>query len=97
MASFEVLNKLYNILDLYIVASRIEGGPQSILETAITKTPIISTNVGIASEILSPDSIFEMSSFSEAVPNIDYAFEKVVDYKIPAGFEPFLKMFRSIS
>lgn len=97
MASFDVLNKLYNILDLYIVASRIEGGPQSILETAITKTPIISTNVGIASEILSPDSIFEMSSFSEAVPNIDYAFEKVVDYKIPAGFEPFLKMFRSIS
>ena len=45
------LNKLYNILDLYIVSSRIEGGPQAILESSITKTPILSTDVGVASEI----------------------------------------------
>ena len=31
---------------------RIEGGPQAILECAITKTPIVSTNVGVAPEIL---------------------------------------------
>ena len=42
MTSFEQLNELYNVLDLYIVASRVEGGPQSIFECAITKTPIIS-------------------------------------------------------
>ena len=45
MASFETLNELYNILDLYIVASRIEGGPQAILECAVTKTPVISTDM----------------------------------------------------
>ena len=49
-ADFLKLNNLYNILDLYIVASRYEGGPAAIMESAITKTPIISTNVGIASK-----------------------------------------------
>ena len=48
MASFKEINELYNLLDLYVVSSRFEGGPQSILECGITKTPIISTNVGIA-------------------------------------------------
>ena len=55
MGSFEEINELYNILNLYIVASRYEGGPQSILECSLTRTPIISTDVGIASEILSPN------------------------------------------
>ena len=43
---------------MYIVSSRLEGGPQAILESALTKTPIISTDVGIASSI-SGDSIFD--------------------------------------
>ena len=46
--SFEELNELYNCLDLYIVSSRVEGGPQSIFECGLSKTPIISTDVGIA-------------------------------------------------
>ena len=61
--NIESLNELYNILDLYIVSSRTEGGPQSIVESAITKTPIISTDVGIASEILHEDSLFNMKKF----------------------------------
>ena len=38
MLTVEQINELYNILDLYIVASRVEGGPQAILECGITKT-----------------------------------------------------------
>lgn len=89
MASFERLNNLYNILDLYIVSSRVEGGPQSILECAQTKTPIISTDVGIASEILSPESIFTMENYLSAKPNVEYAFQNVQKYLIPEGFEKF--------
>ena len=37
MVDFQKLNQLYNCLDLYIVASRIEGGPQAIVECAILK------------------------------------------------------------
>ena len=66
MVNFESLNELYNCLDLYIVASRYEGGPQAVLECGVTKTPIISTDVGIAKEILSSESIFDMSNYTHA-------------------------------
>ena len=41
MADFSELNELYNCLDLYIVASRVEGGPNN-TRSYLTKTPIIS-------------------------------------------------------
>ncbi len=93
MASFDLINKLYNILDLYVVSSRFEGGPQSIMECALTRTPLISTDVGIASEILSSKSLYSFSTIGEAVPDTDYAFEKVKRYLIPKGFKEFDKMF----
>ena len=92
MASFEELNELYNILDLYIVSSRIEGGPQAIVECGITKTPIISTDVGFASDILSSESIFDMNNFQNAKPNVDFAYKKSKELVIPEGFEKFINM-----
>lgn len=50
--SNEELIKLYKILDLYLVTSKYEGGPQAILECAYHKVPILSTDVGMAAEIL---------------------------------------------
>ena len=86
MANFEKINNLYNILDLYIVSSRYEGGPQSILECAATKTPIISTDVGIAREILNEKSIFDMNNFKSAEPDTEYAHKRVKNLFIPDGF-----------
>jgi hypothetical protein len=96
MVNFDELNELYNCLDLYIVASRKEGGPQAILECAITETPILSTDVGIASEILSPESIFTMSNFQNAKPNVNWALKNTKKHTIPNSFENFKKMFNSI-
>lgn len=96
MASFTEINKLYNILDLYIVSSRFEGGPQSIMECAITKTPIISTDVGIASQILSPESIYDMNNYKLAKPNTDIAFKNVQEYLIPRGFMKFNQLFNNL-
>ena len=42
----------YNILDLYLITSRIEGGPQALLEGMATGVPLVSTKVGMASEII---------------------------------------------
>ncbi len=92
MVDFNSLNELYNCLDLYVVASRIEGGPQAILECAITKTPIISTDVGVASEILHKESIFNMSNFEKAKPNIEVAFHNSQKYIIPDAFVPYRKL-----
>lgn len=96
MVSFEDLNKLYNSLDLYIVSSRFEGGPQAILECAITKTPIISTDVGVASEILSKESIFEMNTYQDAKPNKEIAFQKVQEFITPQGLKIFNEILREI-
>ena len=63
MISIENINELYNCLDLYIVSSRCEGGPRSIFECGLTNTPIISTNVGIASELMDNYSIFDYNDW----------------------------------
>jgi len=96
MVDFEVLNELYNCIDLYIVSSRIEGGPQAILECGITKTPIVSTDVGVASEILSSESIFNMDDFEQAKPNIQVAYDNSVKYSLENGMKKFQNMFQNI-
>lgn len=93
MVDLQTLNKLYNLLDIYIVSSRVEGGPQAILECSIIKTPIISTDVGVASEVLHKDSIYSPNNFQIAKPNVMYAYEKALNYCIPKGMEEFKKMF----
>lgn len=57
-------NDLYNALDLYIVGSRCEGGPQALFECALTATPVVSTRVGAAELVLGADSdcIFDIGS-----------------------------------
>ena len=92
MADLKTVNELYNILDLYIVSSRFEGGPQSVLECAITKTPIISTDVGLASSVLSPSSIFNMNNYKLAEPDTDYAYKRVEDFELIKSMPRYLKM-----
>ena len=96
MVDFSVLNELYNCLDLYIVSSRYEGGPQSVLECGITKTPIISTKVGIADEILSPKSIYDVDNFSKAKPDVETAYENSLKYITPNGFKEYLNLFKDV-
>ena len=96
MVKIEKLNKLYNILDLYIVSSRTEGGPQAIVECGITKTPVVSTNVGIAEEILSPESIYDIDEFYKAEPNVEYAFNKSKELTVPKGMKKYVEMFEDI-
>ena len=55
------------MVDIYIVASKAEGGPKAILEASMTKTLIVSTNVGLASDILHGDLIYDENRTSELV------------------------------
>ena len=92
---FQTLNKLYNSLDLYIVSSRCEGGPQAIVEAAATKTPIISTDVGLATYFLSSESIYDPSG-ALGKPNVKHAYSRVKEHLLPTGFEPFVQFFESV-
>ena len=90
--SLKILNELYNCLDLYIVASRVEGGPMAIMECAIVKTPIVSTDVGISTEVLHPSSIYEIETFESAKPNINFAYERAKNFVIKDGMNKFNEM-----
>ena len=94
---FRTINELYNCLDLYIVSSRVEGGPAAIIECATTKTPIVSTDVGIARQILDPTSIYSENNFSEAKPNIEFAYKKSLDYTLTVGMNDFNNMIEEIN
>jgi glycosyltransferase involved in cell wall biosynthesis len=96
MVSLKKLNELYNVLNLYIVSSRLEGGPQAIVECGITKTPVISTNVGIAPEILNSESIFHDSNYENAKPDINTAYENSKQLSLPIGMEPYIKLFEGL-
>lgn len=99
MVSLNEINELYNCLDLYLVSSRVEGGPRSIFEASMTKTPIISTNVGIASELLPKESIYDINNYltyKKALPNIEKSYENVNNLTIKKGhiqtfYDEFLK------
>jgi glycosyltransferase involved in cell wall biosynthesis len=54
----EVLNKLYNASDLYLIPSRWEGGPQSVMEAAACRCKILSIPLGVAGDLLEPESFF---------------------------------------
>lgn len=70
------LNELYNCLDLYIISSRVEGGPRAAIECAISKTPVISTDVGFVSTILATESIYnKLNDIDKCKPNINIAYE----------------------
>ena len=100
MTNYAIMNELYNILDLYLITSRLEGGPQALVECGQTKTPLISTDVGIASRILPPESIFDyknMDSFNVATPNVEFAYNQSSKLSIPNGMLGYIDMFKKIN
>jgi glycosyltransferase involved in cell wall biosynthesis len=51
VASRDELARAYHALDVYLVASRQEGGPKSALEAMATGVPLVSTRVGQVPEL----------------------------------------------
>lgn len=63
----------YHALDLYLIASRVEGGPMALLESWATGTPLVTTPVGmvpdiclheknaLVSQTFNPDELAELS------------------------------------
>ena len=86
LPDIDTVARMYCATDLYIVGSRHEGGPQALLECALTKTPIVSTDVGMARDVLNDSSIFTMSEdFYPKIPtllDVEIAFDKVQEFKI---------------
>lgn len=42
----------YKAIDLYLITSREEGGPQSVLESLASGVPLVSSKVGLAPDVI---------------------------------------------
>jgi hypothetical protein len=94
LVNLETLNELYNCLDLYIVSSRVEGGPRSIMECGITKTPIISTDVGISELIMNKNGIFDFNdwkTYINAFSDTDKVYYETYKYTISEYMNIFIE------
>jgi glycosyltransferase involved in cell wall biosynthesis len=52
LQNFREIVEYYNALDLYLVTSRQEGGPKAILESMACGIPFVTTEVGMAPDIV---------------------------------------------
>jgi len=89
------LRMMYAACDLYIVSSRHEGGPQAALEAPAMKVPIVSTNVGIVSEVLPDNCIVDITK-SEYIPteeDVLEAYDNVQKYNLVDHVQKYGMMF----
>ena len=50
---YSKISNFYSVLDLYIIASREEGGPRAVLESMASGVPLVTTKVGQAMDLVS--------------------------------------------
>jgi len=86
----DIINELYQTLDLYPVTSRCEGGPQSLIECGLLGMPVVSRRVGMASAVLPASAISDdVSIATPAIPNVH-------NLKLPMGYEFYRKLLVSL-
>lgn len=90
LPSQDVVNELYQTLDLYPVTARAEGGPQALIECGLLNVPVVSRPVGIAEQVLPPSAIADdVTTAAPHVPNVE-------SWKLPAGYEPYRQLLESL-
>jgi len=87
LPSQQVLNEMYQALDLYLITARHEGGPQALIECGLLNVPMRSRPVGIAEQVLPKNAIHDDVTLAiSAVPRVE-------NMKLPQGYEPYRRMF----
>ena len=52
LSNHQDLKALYHALDIYLITSREEGGPMGLLESIASGVPVVTTNVGMAMDVI---------------------------------------------
>lgn len=82
----EVVNELYQTLDIYPVSARYEGGPQSLVECGLLGVKCVSRPIGIADQVLPDSAINENLAMAiPAIPNVEHM-------KLLHGYEPYRQL-----
>lgn len=77
LEDFLEIPRYYQCLDLYLVTSREEGGPQAILEAPACGVPLVSTRVGLAPDVITTGENGLLSD-SEDVASLTEQVRKIV-------------------
>jgi glycosyltransferase involved in cell wall biosynthesis len=87
-ATKQQLPELYACLDLYLIASRIEGGPKGLMEAMAIGVPVVSTKVGMATDIVSHRyngmirDVEDVEGLADSIRELlssDFLVDKIVD------------------
>ncbi len=99
LAPLETLKKMYASLNLYLVSSRYEGGPQALLEAPAMYVPVVSTNVGMASDILSKKCIVDVTKETYTPDNHDVieSYEGAHKFEIKKHIKNYVKLFEEVT
>jgi glycosyltransferase involved in cell wall biosynthesis len=80
----EEIARLIRGLDLYLITSRWEGAPNTLLEASASTTPVLSTPVGQAEDILSPKQIYRSVSAGIGLIREDIRDSFLAETVVPA-------------
>ena len=75
LKSYPEIAKLFQALDLYIVASRQEGGPKAILESMASGVPLVTTRVGQAMDLVKHGGNAFMTAVEDVEALASYALK----------------------
>ena len=78
---YQEMNELYNAIDLYLVSSRVEGGPQALIEAPLAGTAVFSTDVGIARDICPDETSNDCKILAAKIEGADL-FEIVTKQRV---------------
>lgn len=70
---------LFGAIDLYVIASRDEGGPKAVLESMISEVPLVSTSVGQAVDIINNGVNGYLSTTGEVAELAEMCYELYSD------------------
>ncbi|MFW9897518.1 MAG: glycosyltransferase family 4 protein [Candidatus Thorarchaeota archaeon] len=83
LKDYKDIVECYNVLDLYLITSRAEGGPQALLEAMSTGVPVVSTKVGMVPELIQNG----VNGFITEIEEVD----KLYEYSYRIISDPVLK------
>jgi glycosyltransferase involved in cell wall biosynthesis len=98
MVPLNDVQKMYAACDLYVVSSRYEGGPQSLLEAPTMKVPIISTDMGMAPVTLNQNCIIDIEEeiYFPTARDVEENYNNVQKFNLDIHVEEYLKFFKEI-
>ena len=100
LPQLDKLSRMYSALDLYVVSSRFEGGPQALLECAMQRVPIVSRDMGMARDVLHSSCIVDVGKLpiykAPSKEAIEHAHDRALSLELRSHARSFDSLLREL-